>query len=183
MLVRPYLLRLQQTRYGSMDTRNPEQRRRIMQAVNTKNTGPELAVRRLLHGLGYRFRLHRKDLPGKPDIVLPRYRTAIFVHGCFWHAHGCSKGLPPRSNLHYWLPKLDQNVDRDKRKIEQLRSLGWRVEVIWQCELMEIGALATRLDTLLREASPVSAPGTISAIIKGESRTATTQKQYETNRN
>ena len=115
-----------------MDTRDPEQRRRIMQAVKNKNTGPEMVVRRLLHSIGYRFRLHPKDLPGKPDIVLPRYRTAIFAHGCFWHAHGCPKGLPPKSNHNYWLPKLDQNVSRDNKKIAQLKSLGWRVIVIWQ---------------------------------------------------
>lgn len=128
-----------------MDTRSPEQRRRIMQSVKSKDTGPEMRVRRLLHAMGYRFRLHRKDLPGKPDIVLPRYRTAIFVHGCFWHAHGCPKGRPPKSRLEYWLPKLERNVERDRTKIEQLESLGWRVLVVWQCETKDADALAERL--------------------------------------
>lgn len=116
-----------------------------MQAVKSKNTEPEVRVRRLLHAMGYRFRLHRKDLPGKPDIVLPKYRKAIFVHGCFWHAHGCPKGQPPKSRPDYWLPKLAQNVKRDRTKMEQLESLGWRVLVVWQCETKGIDALAERL--------------------------------------
>ncbi|MBL3554090.1 very short patch repair endonuclease [Rhodovulum sulfidophilum] len=128
-----------------MDTRLPEQRRRIMQAVKSKDTGPELCVRRLLHGMGYRFRLHRKDLPGTPDIVLPRHLKAIFVHGCFWHAHGCSKGRPPKSNLDYWLPKLEQNVYRDRTKMEQLDTLGWKALVVWQCETKNLEALSAKL--------------------------------------
>lgn len=128
-----------------MDTRTPEQRRRIMQAVRSKDTGPEMKVRRLLHAMGYRFRLHRKDLPGKPDIVLPKYRKAIFVHGCFWHAHGCPKGRPPKSRLEYWLPKLEQNAKRDRTKIEQLESKGWKALVVWQCETRDADMLAERL--------------------------------------
>lgn len=135
-----------------MDTRDPEQRRRIMQAVKSKNTGPEMVVRRLLHAMGYRFRLHRKDLPGKPDIVLPGRRKAIFVHGCFWHAHGCSKGRPPKSRLDYWLPKLAQNVARDRAKLEHLESLGWQAHVVWQCELRDIDALATSLQNFVDNA-------------------------------
>lgn len=131
--------------FASMDTRNPEQRRRIMQAVKSKDTRPELHVRRLLHAMGYRFRLHRNDLPGKPDIVLPRYKKAIFVHGCFWHAHGCSKGKPPKSRLDYWLPKLEMNVKRDRTKKERLESLGWKVQVVWQCETKDTDALAAKL--------------------------------------
>ena len=126
-----------------MDTRSPEQRRRIMQAVGTKNTGPEMKVRRILHALGLRFRLHRKDLPGKPDIVLPRHRKVIFVHGCFWHAHGCAKGQPPKSRPDYWLPKLARNV--------QLESLGWQVLVLWQCEIKESEQLAARLQAFVDE--------------------------------
>lgn len=128
-----------------MDTRSPEQRRRIMQAVKSRDTAPEMKVRRLLHALGFRFRLHRRDLPGTPDIVLPRWRKAIFVHGCFWHAHGCAKGLPPKSRSDYWLPKLEQNVVRDRTKREQLESRGWQVLVVWQCETNDIDALADRL--------------------------------------
>lgn len=134
-----------------MDTRSPEQRRRIMQAVKSKNTAPELRVRRLLHAMGYRFRLHRKDLPGRPDIVLPKHRKVIFVHGCFWHAHGCSKGKPPKSRLDYWLPKLEQNVKRDRTKTEQLESLGWTVLVVWQCETQDIEALVNRIQGFVNE--------------------------------
>lgn len=134
-----------------MDTRRPEQRRRIMQAVKSKNTGPELRVRRVLHALGYRFRLHRKDLPGRPDIVLPKHRKAIFVHGCFWHAHGCSKGQPPKSRLDYWLPKLEANVNRDRAKLAQIESLGWKTLVVWQCETVDIDALAARLQAFVDE--------------------------------
>ena len=128
-----------------MDTRTPEQRRRIMQSVKSKNTGPELVVRRLLHGMGYRYRLHRKDLPGKPDIVFGSRRKAIFVHGCFWHGHGCPKGRLPKSRLEYWQSKVDKNRERDCSKEKQLRSLGWNVLVIWQCETADLEALASRL--------------------------------------
>lgn len=116
------------------DTRSKEQRRRIMQSVGTRNTGPEVLVRRVLHRLGFRFRLHRKDLPGSPDIVLPKWRTVLFVHGCFWHGHGCSKGRLPKSRLDYWEPKIDANRRRDAEAAEKLRAAGWRVLTIWQCE-------------------------------------------------
>ena len=96
-----------------MDTRTEEQRRRIMQAVRTRDTGPEMIVRRLLHSLSYRYRLHRNDLPGKPDVAFLSRRKAIFVHGCFWHGHGCPQGRPPKSRLDYWKPKLDGNRERD----------------------------------------------------------------------
>lgn len=128
-----------------MDTRTEEQRRRIMQSVKSKDTGPELIVRRLLHALGYRFRLHRKDLPGRPDIVLPKRRKVIFVHGCFWHWHGCSKGQLPKSRLDYWQPKLEANVKRDRTKREQLESLGWKTLVVWQCETSDMDALRVKL--------------------------------------
>lgn len=95
--------------------------------------------------MGYRFRLHRKDLPGRPDIVLPRYRKAIFIHGCFWHAHGCPKGHPPKSRSDYWLPKLERGAIRDKTNIERLESLGWKVLVIWQCETHDGDAMSARL--------------------------------------
>lgn len=132
-----------------MDTRTPEQRRRIMQSVKQKNTKPELVVRQVLHRLGYRFRLHRKDLPGCPDIVLPRHRKAIFVHGCFWHWHGCPKGQLPKSRLDYWLPKLQGNVNRDRTKIEQIESLGWNVLRVWQCEIGNLDELAVRLEAFV----------------------------------
>ncbi|MET3600998.1 DNA mismatch endonuclease (patch repair protein) [Martelella mangrovi] len=122
-----------------------------MQAVKSKNTGPEIKVRRVLHAMGYRFRLHRKDLPGKPDIVLPKHRKAIFVHGCFWHAHGCSKGQLPKSRLDYWLPKLEQNATRDREKVEELEALGWKVLVVWQCEIQDADDLRERLSTFVDE--------------------------------
>lgn len=134
-----------------MDTRSPEQRRRIMQTVGTKNTGPEMKVRRILHALGFRFRLHRKDLPGKPDIVLSRHRKVVLVHGCFWHAHGCAKGQPPKSRPDYWLPKLARNVERDRTKKEQLESLGWEALVVWQCEMKDTEQLSARLQAFVDE--------------------------------
>lgn len=118
-----------------MDTRTPAQRRKIMQSVGTKDTGPEWIVRRSLHRLGYRYRLHAEDLPGRPDIVFRSRKKAVFVHGCYWHGHGCSKGQPPKSNVDYWLPKLSANKDRDIRKEQALRILGWNVLTIWQCDV------------------------------------------------
>ncbi|MYB05913.1 MAG: DNA mismatch endonuclease Vsr [Gemmatimonadetes bacterium] len=128
-----------------MDTRTEEQRRRIMQAVRSRDTGPEMLVRRLLHRFGYRYRLHRTDLPGKPDIVFGSRRKVIFVHGCFWHSHGCSKGRLPKSRLEFWRPKLLENSRRDGRNEEALRALGWNVLVIWQCETSDLEALSQRL--------------------------------------
>lgn len=128
-----------------MDTRSPEQRRRIMQAVGTKHTAPELTVRRLLHGMGYRYRLHRKDLPGRPDIAFIGRKKAIFVHGCFWHAHDCPKGRAPKSRLDYWQPKRQGNINRDRTNIEHLEARGWKVLIVWQCELTDLDAVAERL--------------------------------------
>jgi DNA mismatch endonuclease (patch repair protein) len=118
-----------------MDNRTPEQRTATMRNVRGKNTSPELFVRKLIHRLGYRFRLHRKDLPGKPDLVFPSRKKAIFVHGCFWHAHGCRIGKPPKSRLDYWVPKLERNKERDGKNIEDMERLGWDTLTIWQCEI------------------------------------------------
>lgn len=123
-----------------------------MSAVKTHNTAPEVAVRSLLHSLGYRFSLHRKDLPGTPDIVLARHGTVVFVHGCFWHAHGCAIGRPPKSRSEYWAPKLDANKLRDQRNARALRAMGWRVLTVWQCELRFPAKLATRLRKALDRA-------------------------------
>jgi DNA mismatch endonuclease (patch repair protein) len=120
-----------------------------MQQVKGKDTKPEIIVRSLLHRLGYRFRLHRKDLPGTPDIVFPGRRLALFVHGCFWHGHGCRIGKLPKSRLDYWQPKIAANGDRDRRKEAALTAAGWRVAVVWQCELADREALAVRLRGLL----------------------------------
>jgi len=128
-----------------MDTRTPEQRRRIMQSVKSENTKPELIVRRLLYGMSYRYQLHRKDLPGRPDIALISRRKAIFVHGCFWHGHDCPKGRLPKSRLDYWRPKLERNRERDEEKTKMLESLDWTVLVIWQCETGDLDTLSSRL--------------------------------------
>jgi DNA mismatch endonuclease (patch repair protein) len=127
------------------DTRTPEQRRYIMQSVGTKNTGPELALRRLLFGLGYRYRLHSKKLPGSPDIVFPGKKKAIFVHGCFWHGHGCPKGQAPKSHRNYWQLKLSGNQERDRKKRQQLEALGWSVLIVWQCELKDSESLKQKV--------------------------------------
>lgn len=133
------------------DRLDPANRRRLMQAVKGKDTAPELAVRSLLHRLGYRFRLHRRDLPGTPDIVLPGRRVAIFVHGCYWHGHGCRIGRLPKSRLDYWGPKIDANRARDARKEAALAAAGWRVLVVWQCEIKDEENLAERLVRFLDE--------------------------------
>lgn len=106
-----------------------------MSRIRSGNTKPEIAVRRILHFLGYRFRLHRKDLPGKPDIVLPKYKTVIFVHGCFWHRHeNCKYSYNPRSRAKFWQDKFAANIERDKQSAADLKMLGWRQLVIWECE-------------------------------------------------
>lgn len=113
----------------------PEKRHKIMQNVKTKNTAPEIKLRSLLHKNGFRFRVNRKDLPGKPDIVLPKYRAVIFVHGCFWHGHDCPRGQRPQTNADFWNQKIDRNVIRDKSDVSLLESLGWRVLIVWECEI------------------------------------------------
>jgi DNA mismatch endonuclease (patch repair protein) len=119
-----------------------------MRAIRGKDTLPERTVRSLVHRLGYRFRLHRKDLPGKPDLVFPARRKVIFVHGCFWHSHDCKSGLIPNSNQEFWLPKLAGNRLRDTRNIEALAEQGWKTLVIWQCELDD-RSLTTRIRRFL----------------------------------
>lgn len=121
-----------------------------MRRVKSRDTTPERKVRSLLHLLGYRFRLHRKDMPGKPDIILPRYRTVIFVHGCFWHRHaGCPRAAMPQTRTAYWTRKLERNATRDAENQQVLTSQGWRVIVVWECELRDRERLATRLRAAL----------------------------------
>jgi DNA mismatch endonuclease (patch repair protein) len=127
-----------------------KRRSQIMSRITSKNTLPEMRVRQALHSLGYRFRLHRSDLPGKPDIVLPKYKIVIFVHGCFWHGHTCCDGRRPKSNVDYWNPKLDRNIERDREHSIQLRLLGWRRYVVWECEALSKTKLERRLRTMLR---------------------------------
>ena len=120
-----------------------------MQSVKTKNTAPEVEVRKHLFALGYRFRLHRKDLPGSPDIVLPGRKKVVFIHGCYWHGHNCSKGRLAKSNTDYWGSKIEVNKERDKKNISAIRELGWNAEVVWQCELKDMDAVLTRLGIFL----------------------------------
>jgi DNA mismatch endonuclease, patch repair protein len=110
-------------------------RSRMMSGIRGKDTKPEIIVRKALHKAGYRFRLHRKDLPGNPDIVLPKYRTVIFVHGCFWHGHMCKNFKWPKTRPEFWREKIEGNIERDKRDIAALEALGWNVKVIWECEI------------------------------------------------
>lgn len=117
----------------------------LMRSIRSVDTKPEKHVRSVLHRLGYRFRLHRNDLPGKPDIVLPKHRAVIFVNGCFWHSHTCKAGHCPKSRQEYWGPKLKRTVERDAQNYATLRQLGWRVKIIWECELSDTPLLVAGL--------------------------------------
>jgi len=129
-----------------MDLLTQKQRSDRMRLIKSKDTGPEKAVRRLIYGLGFRYRLHVASLPGKPDIVFRRLRKLVFVHGCFWHQHAiCRDGRVPTSRQEYWRPKLERNVQRDAEQIRTLESLGWRVLVIWECMLKDQEALSNHL--------------------------------------
>ena len=119
-----------------MDIKTKKQRSENMRRIGSKNTTPEIFVRSFLHRNGFRFRLHVKDLPGKPDIVLPKYKTVIEVRGCFWHRHNCKKGQSvPSTNTEFWQKKFAENVARDKRTEQELKALGWNVIVVWECEI------------------------------------------------
>ena len=121
-----------------------------MAKIGSRNTGPELAVRRILHAMGFRFRLHRRGLPGTPDIVLPGRRKAVFVHGCFWHGHhGCPRARVPRTNHSYWSAKIQRNRRRDASSVRALRRAGWSVAVVWECRLRESERLRVRLRRFL----------------------------------
>ena len=125
-------------------------RSRIMRAVGTKNTGPEMIVRRLLFQNGFRYRLHRKDLPGTPDIVFPSRKKAIFINGCFWHGHpGCPKGRPPKSRQDYWVKKIECNTQRDLKNSKLLQERGWQAETVWQCQLKNSDVLIAKLKKFL----------------------------------
>jgi DNA mismatch endonuclease (patch repair protein) len=122
-----------------VDVVDKETRSRMMSGIRGRNTKPELQVRKALHAKGFRFRLHVRKLPGTPDLVFPKYRTVVFVHGCFWHRHEhCKFAATPKTNSDFWEKKLSANRDRDIKKIAQLQSLGWRVLTIWECEMDEI---------------------------------------------
>ncbi len=128
-----------------------------MQAIKGKDTGPELAVRRIVHRLGFRYRLHKKGLPGRPDLVFGPRKKVIFVHGCFWHAHSCKHGRMPESRTGYWIPKLIANKERDAANEAKLEALGWEVLVIWECETKNTGDLMDRLTSFLDPSDASSA--------------------------
>ncbi len=135
------------------DTLTPAQRSERMSRIRGKDTAPEFLVRRFLHSNGFRYRLHRKDLPGKPDLVLPKYGVAIFVQGCFWHAHHCQKGRIPGSRGEFWKAKFETNKKRDARNTRKLRSMGWQVFHVWECDL---STNAKRQRALVRLANKIS---------------------------
>ena len=125
------------------DVFDPEKRSAVMRAVKSRDTKPELKVRRAAHALGLRFRLNRADLPGKPDLVFPAKRTALFVHGCFWHGHDCPRGARmPQNNRDYWQAKISRNMARDKASLAALKKLGWTPRVIWECQTRDDAALS-----------------------------------------
>ncbi len=135
-----------------MDTLTKERRSWNMSRIRGSNTSPELAVRSLLHRMGYRFRLHRRDLPGKPDIVLPKYKTVIFVHGCFWHRHrGCRFAYTPKSRIEFWEAKFAENLDRDRRARRELLKQGWRVVIVWECWTKDSSMFGDCLSKLLSQ--------------------------------
>lgn len=150
-----------------VDTLTPVQRSARMALIRGKDTAPELAFRKAIHALGMRYRLHVKNIPGKPDLVFPRFRTALFVHGCFWHRHeGCKVATTPKSNTDFWIEKFKNNTDRDARTIQILESMGWKVVVVWECEV----------------STPVKAEATarkIAEVIKCEAQPSTEKKSLD----
>ena len=142
------------------DVHSKEQRSRNMAAIHGTDTRPEINVRSLLHRLGYRFRLHCRDLPGKPDIVLPKYHTVIFVHGCFWHSHSCRYGsVKPATRSAFWSAKRTATVERDQRKAQALMAQGWHVLTVWECETKDSADLSRRLSRCLKQLAPGSVEG------------------------
>lgn len=135
-----------------MDSLTPQQRSERMGRVRSKNTKPEMIVRRLVHSMGFRYRLHRKDLPGKPDLVFSKHKKVIFVHGCFWHRHpdpACPLARLPKSRLDFWIPKLESNRARDVKNVEKLSKSGWDVLIIWECQLKDRAELQKRIQGFL----------------------------------
>jgi DNA mismatch endonuclease, patch repair protein len=134
-----------------MDRVSTAVRSRIMSKVKTRDTLPEMQIRRIIHGLGYRYSLHKEGLPGKPDIVFVSRRKVIFVHGCFWHGHKCRYGRPPKSKLEYWKPKIARNKERDKEQMKILRKDGWCIMEVWQCHMRNPELLKNRIVEFLED--------------------------------
>lgn len=123
-----------------------------MAKIRSKNTAPEIAIRSLFHKNGYRFRLHRKDLPGTPDMVLPKYKTVVFVNGCFWHQHkGCKRATLPKTNTNYWIPKLKKNIERFQENAKKLKKLKWNIAVIWECETKNLNKVLKRFESTIKK--------------------------------
>lgn len=134
-----------------MDTHSPEQRSINMSKIRGKNTRPEMMVRKWLWNAGFRYRLHRKDLPGKPDIVLPKYQAIIFVHGCFWHRHGCLATTTPRTRKEFWQSKFQETINRDKRNLNELINQSWRVMIVWECTLKKKSFVPVNIQSQISE--------------------------------
>lgn len=135
-----------------VDTISPEYRSEIMSRVRAKDTKPEMVVRRMLHAAGYRYRLHARDLPGKPDLVFPGRRKVVFINGCFWHRHrGCALARLPKSRTEFWTEKLERNRERDERNVEALREQGWEVLTVWECEVRDPATLMPRVVAFLEQ--------------------------------
>ena len=133
-----------------IDPLTPEQRKKTMQHVKDKDTGPEMTIRRLVHKMGYRYGLHRKDLPGKPDMVFTSRKKIIFIHGCFWHGHNCKSGRKkPRTNENYWVSKIEKNKKRDVINRKKLKEMGWNILVIWECEINDILKIKNKIEQFL----------------------------------
>lgn len=139
-----------------MDTLTPEQRHKNMQHIRSKDTKPEIVIRKFLFSKGFRYRKNDRRLPGHPDIVLPKYHTVVFVHGCFWHRHpGCLKASTPTNNHEFWQRKFDANVERDCKQQNQLKEMGWHVIVVWECEISNKKKRMERLEALAKEISGI----------------------------
>jgi DNA mismatch endonuclease (patch repair protein) len=135
-----------------VDTISREYRSEIMSRVKAKNTKPEMVVRRMLHAAGYRYRLHARDLPGKPDLVFPGRRKVVFINGCFWHRHrDCAHARLPKSRTEFWTDKLERNRERDERNVEALREQGWDVLTVWECEVRDLAAIMPRVVAFLEQ--------------------------------
>lgn len=134
-----------------VDTLTRSRRSWLMGQVRQKNTKPEMVVRRLLHSMGFRYRLHGKDLPGRPDLVFSRSKRVVFVHGCYWHRHDCKKATVPSSNVDYWTKKFAENVARDNKVVDKLTSLGWASMIVWECQTRDLEALASSLSAFLED--------------------------------
>ena len=148
-----YLMYISGWPRDNMDRVSRQTRSAIMASVQTKHTGAEKSVRSIIHKNGLRFRLHSASLPGHPDIVFPKQKKVLFVHGCFWHGHKCKYGRLPKSKLDYWEPKIARNRERDRRQIKTIRSLGWKVMVVWQCELKKESGIKKKMMSFLAENS------------------------------